>query len=248
MRPRKIRIAVLAALAGAPFAGATTIVPLTFEELVRQAGVVVEGTVIDMQVGTRGADLAPAAAPEGAGGPGAPRGVGVEGTGRMLFTEVTLAVETEIVGSAGPEVRFFLAGGADGGERAIVFGMPQFEIGGRYVVFLRPDFEATNVPLVGVHQGFFERVQDPRSGRDALIDAAGDFVLGIEGGRVALRHNPERASRAAPRLAPPPVPEPGSAVETRLSPEVERYYSSPEPPMPPEEFFAAVRTVKGGQP
>ena len=109
---------------------------------------------------------------------------------------------------------------------------------------LRPDFENTNVPVVGVSQGFFEIASDPATGQEMLLNADGDIVLGIEGNRLALRHNPARARARTPKLGPAPVPERGSDVQTRISPQVERYWKSTESPMAPGDFLETVRTMK----
>jgi hypothetical protein len=231
----------------ARLASATTIVPLRFDEVVRQAGLVVEGTVTEIRVWPTGADLPPAPqAAVSALSPTAPIGAGVEG-GRSLFTEVTLRVGSQIGGDPAPEIRFTLAGGSKDGESFKVFGMPEFEVGGRYIVMLRPDYEQTNVPVVGVSQGFFEVASDPATGGERLLNADGDILLAIENGRVVLRHNPARSGSHNARLGPAPVPETGSAVMARTSPEVERYWASKEEPLAPESFLDAVRAMKGVQ-
>ena len=202
-------IVLVSLLVGIQVAQATTIVPLRFDEVVQQAGVVVVGTVTDLQVRTTGADLPPVPESDVSHSPTAPISAGVEGGG-TLFTEVTLSVDRQVGGNVGPEIRFTLAGGSTGGETVIVFGMPRFEVGRRYVLMLRPDFENTNVPVVGVSQGFFEIASDPATGQEMILNADGDIVLGIEGDHVALRYNPARARARTPHLGPAPVPERGS--------------------------------------
>ena len=236
-------------LVGVPTAVASTIVPLRFDEMVRQAGTAVEGVVVDIQVRSTGADL-PAHEPDdprGAAPPAAPRSAGVEG-GKMLFTEVTLSVEHRIFGSTDQEIRFILAGGTDGLDTVTVHGMPSFEVGGRYVVFLRPDFQRTNVPVVGVAQGFFEVVRDPLAGQEMILDHNGNIVIGLEAERAIVRHNPDRAPARTPRLAAPPVPEKGSGVLVLTSAAVERYWLSESGMMSPTDFHAAVRAMREDQP
>jgi hypothetical protein len=235
---------VLLLLPGAvPVAKATTIVPLRFDEVVRQAGVILEGTVTGIQVRTTGADLPPAPPRAVPASATAPISAGVEG-GRTLFTEVTIRVDRQVGGAAGPEIRLTLAGGSAGGETVVVHGMPEFEIGGRYVLLLRPDFARTNVPVVGVSQGWFEIVRDPVSGAERLLNADGAVVLGVEGGRLAVRRDAVRVDRRSPRLGPPPVPEAGSGVRSGTHPQVERYWASPATPMTPGAFLDAVRAMK----
>lgn len=234
-------IVLVALLGGIQSAGATTIVPLPFDEVVQQAGVVVEGTVTDMRVLTRGAEMTPAPERAVPASPGAPIGVGVEG-GKRLFTEVTLRVDRQVGGTLAPEIRFTLAGGSSEGETVVVFGMPEFKVGERYVLLLRPDFERTNVPIVGVSQGYFRITQDPATHTERLLNADGDIVLGIEGDRVALRHNPD--SVRTPQPGPAPILETGAGVEPRITPQVERYWASAEAPMLPKAFLDAVRAMK----
>lgn len=234
-------------LGGVPTAQATTIAPLRFDELVQRAGVVVQGTVIDVRVLPTGTGPPPAEESNVPSSPDAPISAGVEG-GRMLYTEVALQVDRRVGDPVGPEIRFTLAGGRTEDESFIVFGMPRFEIGGRYILLLRRDFERTNVPVVGVSQGFFQIVRDPATDRDMLLDADGNIVLNIEDDRVALRHNPARARPRTPRLGPAPVPEEGSHFRPGLSPRVERYWLSTESPMLPGAFLDTVRVMKEEQP
>lgn len=235
-------IVLAALLAAIPAAEATTIAPLRFDEVVRQAGIVVQGTVTDLQVRSTGAALTPAPESAAPTAPGAPVGVGVEG-GRTLFTEITLRVEDQIGGTLGPEVRFTMAGGSSEDATVVVFGMPQFKVGERYMLLLRPDYERTNVPIVGVFQGYFRITADPATGKERLLNADGDIVLGIEGDRVALRHNPESARARTPQPGPAPTPE-AEGAGSQTTPQVERYWASAETPMLPGAFLDAVRAMK----
>jgi hypothetical protein len=234
-------------LCGMAAAYATTLVPMRFDEMVSAAGLVVEATVTDIRTRTTGAILPPAPESSAPSSPTAPVAVGVEG-GRKLFTEVTLQVNRQVGGSPASEIRLILAGGASGSDRHVVFGMPQFEMGESYVLLLRPDFERTNVPVVGVSQGFFRISRDPGSGQEMLLNAEGDIVLAVEGDRLATRHNPARAARQTPQLAAAPVPEDGSGVSSGISPRVERYWASTETPIPPGAFLDAVQAMKEARP
>lgn len=249
MRFLAVRLAIVccALLGAVPAAQTTTIVPLRFDEVVQRAGVVVEGTVVDVRVRPTGADLPQAPDAVAPASPIAPVGLGVEG-GSTLFTEVTLRVDNRIGGHDAPEIRFTIAGGTADDATVTVFGMPSFHLGGRYILMLRPDYEHTNVPVVGVSQGFFEIVSDPGTGQDLVLNADGDIVVGIEGDRVALRRNPSLARTRGPQLGPAPVPDAASDVQSATSPEVERYWASTEAPMHPAAFLDAVRTMKEGSP
>lgn len=249
---------VFVAILIAPPVASTTIEPLDFEEVVQQAGLVVEGTVIDARVLATGSNIrveraknhtAPLPQSEDAtttegGSLERPQSVGVEG-GRMLFTEITMSVDAEIIGDPGSSIiRFRVAGGTDGQVTAVVFGMPTFEVGKRYLVFLQPEFEMTNIPIVGVNQGFFEIARLDEV--EMLINVDGDIVIGVEHGQVLLKHNPDRWGGHARHLADAPMPATGSDVRARTSPQVQRYWSSTEPPMSRESFAEAVLAARGG--
>lgn len=251
-------LVVLVALAGAHPGYATSIVELEFDQIVDRSEVVVEGVVVGTANQYTGSDIRTvksksSAAPATNAGtsadvdPAAPQALGVEG-GRMLFTEVTLAVSQEIAGSVGSTVTFRVAGGSDEDGSVIVFGMPRFEIGERYVVFLRTGFESTGAPIVGVNQGFFRVAHLADTGEEALLNIDGDILLGVEGNRFVTRRNPDGPTARQPRMVDPPVPAPGSGVTPRAGRRAARYWSSNEPPMSLEALVTAVRAVEEGRP
>jgi hypothetical protein len=245
----------------------TVIEPLDFDTIVEQSGVVIEGTVVDLQTFSTGSDIrdelpkqhvAPKAPPETVPEDSkeetastdlddadwsAPQGLEVEG-GKMLFTEVTMAVEKNIVGDVGSSVTFHIAGGEDDNVKAVVYGMPDFEINKRYIVFLRSDFKNSAVPITGVNQGFFEVVKDEATGEDILLNANGNIVVSVENNRVVVKQNPQRTARITLQMGPAPVPAPGSDVQVEVSPEAARYWLSKEPPMPVNDFIDAVERAK----
>jgi hypothetical protein len=173
--------------------------------------------------------------------------VGVEG-GQMIFTRVTLEVEEELKGAAGGQLVFEIAGGQLGNRAAIVADMPTFSRGQRYLLFLRDGYEAAADPIVGINQGFFEIVSDPTLQQDVMLDAKGDFVVGIDGENVRVRRNSARATRPEPRLGPAPVPEGGAKAgmtSARTSPEVLSYWQSSERPLSLQGFRQAVAAAQG---
>lgn len=248
-------LACLASLAGGLPAAATTLKPVDFDDLVARSARIVQGTVTDLRSMSVGTDLAhdgeavatraprsPSDTSPKARSDAAPQAVGTEG-GRRIVTEVTLEVEDTLAGKAGGSLSFRVAGGRDGERRLVVFGQPRFEIGHRYLLFLRPGFEASADPLVGARQGVFEIVEGP-DGEEVVLDGDGHFVVGIENGRVLRRLNPDRVEGAVPRLAPGPTPDPGVEVESTVSPEMARFWLSEEPAMTPAELTAAVHTLR----
>lgn len=243
-------------------ARASTVKNLSFTERVRQAGLIVRGRVVRLEALLRGTapdegrerpekeSASPRVAAGGDAEAGvaalAPESVGIE-NGSMIFTRVTIEVEEEMKGVGGREVVFEVAGGVLGGRAAIVHGMPRFQQGGRYMLFLRPGYENAGDPVVGVDQGFFEVVRDETLGADVILDAAGDFVVGIENDQVVSRRNDARADRPATQLGPAPVPDSGAVdkASVKTSPEVLRYWQSSVAPMSAQIFRQAILTATG---
>ena len=252
---------------------ATTVYPLGFNDLVAGADSVVIGTVVDLQVRSMGQSAASAGSSESSApmqepeqsqedsddsltgstaatteSPGAPVSAGVEG-GLMLFTRVTLSVENAVSGGSGAgTISFDVAGGNNGEVEVTVFGMPSFEMGKKYMVFLNHKYEETKVPVVGVNQGFFEVIVDEQSGEESLRTTAGDIVVSVEGDTVVVQRGPDNAANPEAELTPPPVPDGGHAdVQASMSNEVARYWQAAEAPMRLTDFVSAVRSAKEGE-
>lgn len=257
MRPWLVGLSILAFLMSSS-ALATTVEPMTFSRMVDESEMVIEGTVVDLWVTATGTAKreprdkvhAPPKTPAGeerkARAAESPQALGVEG-GRMLFTWVTMNVDEEIVGHAGARVSFRVAGGSDGQVKVVVHGLPGFKVGMRYIVFLRHGFEQTADPVVGVNQGYFAIVHDREQRRDVLLNAKGDVVLGVAGDRLITRFNRASAEGPTPRLGPPPVPDAGSGIHSRISPEVARYWLSTDEPITKEEFLSTIRAERERQ-
>jgi hypothetical protein len=238
-------------------AGASNVKHLSFAECVSQAALIVQGRVVSLEVVSKGPSLERSAAEKEASSPRAPgagaavglgpapEAAGIEGGG-MIVTRVTLAVEEEIKGVGGRELVFEIAGGVLGGRAAIVHGMPTFDAGQRYLLFLRPGYEDFADPIVGVHQGFFEVVRDASAGEDVILDSRGDFVVAVESDQVRVRRNAARSTRPGPQLGPAPVPAAGVGAPftaAKTSPEVLSYWQSSERPMSLQGFRQAIAAV-----
>jgi hypothetical protein len=237
-------------------ASSSTIEPLGVQEILQRSDMAFEGTVVSLETLSRGVNVArdqqpkvnEAPAVEASGGsagasPAQPGGLGVEG-GRMLFTRVTLAVDRELFGAVPDSVVFDIAGGSEGDRQVIVHGMPEFELGKRYVVFLRPDYRDVADPIVGVNQGYFEVVE--AAGQEALMNINGDLVLGIAADAFVVRRGPDGGTRPGPSLAAAPTPEPDSGVVSDTSPEVLRYWTSEEPGMTVDMFASQIIATREG--
>lgn len=240
---------------------ATTLRYVGFDDLVARSSTIVQGRVVKLEgMWGKGKDLAKrtgskeshspaqnsanAVALSAASTSSKPVGVGVEG-GRMIFTRVTLQTISSIKGQAASTVEFVMAGGTVEGRSAMVAGMPKFDMGQNYLVFLREGYAVSANPVVGVNQGFFRVVQDA-SGREIMLDANSDHVIGIQGDRVLSRRNPNGASAVQspePRLVGPPTPDdPG--VRVSVSPELNAATNFVATPMSLDHFVGAIRSMQ----
>lgn len=141
---------------GAPL-GATTILRKDVVQLVDEAEAVVVGEVVAVE-------SMPTA------------------DGSFAFTFVTLQIERTLKGVvAEAKLTLRLAGGEVGGEVFTVEGMPRFEMGHRYVLFVADNGRAA-VPIVGWTQGQLELVKHPRSGEEILLDTNGQALAGLRAG------------------------------------------------------------------
>src|SRR5438477_3029835 len=126
-------------------AGATTVVPPTFEEMADRADLVFVGKVIDSKAEWR-----------------------VAGTNQVIFTYVEFRTEEILKGTAAASVRLRFLGGTVGGTTLEVGGVPQFKAGDRVLLFV----EGNGVqfcPLVGVYHGKFGVRRDAKSSRDIVL-------------------------------------------------------------------------------
>jgi hypothetical protein len=246
-----------------------TVEPLDFNQLVAHTELAVEATVVDIQVFEGGfskpakpakestppveetaagqADIENAAAPADQDPPALaqPESIVTEG-GQMLFTDVTLAVDQKLFGdAAGDEITIRLAGGSNGKVRVTVAGMPQFELDGRYILFLRPGFENYADPITGIDQGFFQIVPSSDGTQDLLLNASGNIVTGVQNDRIMVRVNPEKIGATTMKLGPPPEPDSGVVTSFGTSSDVAGFYDEQIPPMPVDDFITQVSAAKG---
>lgn len=144
-RLRRASVVLTVALGLTSSAGATTYLPVTFQELVTEADVIFVGDVVDLRpyvLRTR--------------------------TGTIVKTRVTFRVADALYGTTSIlEVFDFLGGEADGIGMAVE-GMPKFAVGDRRVVFARR--KPSLNPIVGFTQGLL-RVQRDGNGVDRIVTA-----------------------------------------------------------------------------
>lgn len=175
---RRLVWSLFAVLAGlsALVADATTLLKKEAAQLVDESEAILVGTVVDLQsVATADASFA--------------------------FTFVTIKVERLLKGSTGEsELTLRLAGGDLGDEVIEVDGVPRFELGRRYLLFVADNGRAA-VPLVGWVQGRLEMVRHPLSGEEIVVDHLGRAVAGLSRGAWAsssLAMSPEGFLASSP--------------------------------------------------
>jgi hypothetical protein len=118
---------------------ATVILPIEFRELVATAPVIVHGQVVDVRA-------------EWADGR------------RSVETFVTVAVTEYLKGDLGEQMIFRVPGGQLGRYRTIFVGAPEFREGDEVVLFLK--HSGPSYPyIIGLSQGAFRVVPEPRTGR-----------------------------------------------------------------------------------
>jgi len=108
-------LALVSALALAPFARATSVVPPTFSELVAESDAIYRARVTTVQA----------------------RRVAREDGSVVIKTFVTLAIEHTLKGPAQDGVTLEFLGGKIGDESLLVSGMPQFTVGERGIYFVQ---------------------------------------------------------------------------------------------------------------
>ena len=134
---------VVAACAVAAPVSATTVVPLTFDELVQNAREVFIGEVVSTH--SAYADTR---------------------EGRAIVTLVTFRVDDALKGGLQTQTSLEFLGGTIGDVTMAIAGMPEFRVGDRDVVFVGNRSEAS--PVVGMMQGRFRVMRDPIRGVDTV--------------------------------------------------------------------------------
>ncbi|NUN52927.1 MAG: hypothetical protein HUU06_09115 [Planctomycetaceae bacterium] len=158
---RGASLALLSLLALAAAGDATTIRPLPFREIARRADRIVVATVA---------------------GSSCRLGVGPAGIPRP-YTDWDLRDVAVLEGDVRTRNLLLpVVGGTVDGYRTTVHGTPEFEVGRRYVLFLKSGEPLTG--LVGWTQGVF-RLEPRPDGRDRVFTHDGAPVHSLEGGKVA---------------------------------------------------------------
>lgn len=152
---------------------ATTVVPPTFDQLVQQAELVFQGTVMDVKSVWEG-----------------------QGAQSHIETYVTFQVAENVKGDAGASYTIRMLGGKVGEDALIVDGAPRFEVGDREILFVEHNYDQF-VPLVGIAHGRFHVQSDEATGRDIIVNDEGEPVKNV----AKLGHE-EQSATAAEALSP----------------------------------------------
>ncbi len=157
-------------------ARATTVVPPTFDELVQEAQLIVQGTVTDVKSQFIG-----------------------EGSNRHIVTFVTVSVEDALKGDPGASYTFRMLGGTVGDETLEVSDAPKFKVGERDILFLENNGKQF-IPLVGIMHGRFHVDQDKQTGADIVLENNGNPLTNLDRlGRVDETKTAKAQSNAVER-------------------------------------------------
>ncbi len=150
---------------------ATTVIPPTFDQLVRDADFVFEGKVASTRSQWEG-----------------------EGAERNIFTYVTFNIEDALKGAPGATFTIRMLGGTVGDESAAVADGPRFKTGDHDVLFV--EHNGTQfIPLVGIMHGRF-RVEKDQSDRDVVAKDNGLLLS-----NVAMLGIDEKGAVSGPSLS-----------------------------------------------
>ena len=155
MKSVKPFLAAICALFVFQTAHATTVIPPNFDELVDQAQLIFQGTVIDTQSQWAG-----------------------EGGNRRIVTYVTFKVEEAIKGDPGATYTLRMLGGTVDGQTMEVTDAPKFKTGDRDIVFVENN-GSQFIPLVGIMHGRFKLEKDKVTGREVITSNGGRPVKDV---------------------------------------------------------------------
>lgn len=149
------RLAALCLLSASGAVRATTIIPPSFDRLVKSADYVVRATVKSVTSEWRPDPTNPGS--------------------RFIATLVELDVHEVIKGSPPSPLVLDLVGGRIGDQELRVDGAPRFAVGRENILFIRGNGRQI-VPLVGMKHGQFPVRRDPHTGADQVLQSNGRLL------------------------------------------------------------------------
>lgn len=141
-------------------AGATTVIPVTDDEMVRRAAHIVEGVVRSVE-SKWNADKS------------------------QIHTFINIDVIKQIKGEFDKdqvEIQLRVLGGTVGDITMVIVDAPSFEVNEKVVLFLRPNFEHWLFPVVGFNQGKLRIETDPKTAKEIIPErnrTKDDFIADI---------------------------------------------------------------------
>jgi hypothetical protein len=133
----------VALVLSAPTMSATTVLPMTFDEVLAEATTVVRGEVVDVRSDWR--DRQPGSGP--------------------IVTFVTVRVQQTLKGGPSTQMLLEFLGGTVGDRTLTVADMPEFRVGDRDILFIN-DVGRPASPIVGFFVGRFPIRVDAFTGRE----------------------------------------------------------------------------------
>jgi hypothetical protein len=202
MRPLSKFFLVLAGILS--FARATTVVPPSFAELVREADAIYRGRVTAVESRRVERSDAP---------------------GGVIKTFVTVAIERVLKGAEKTEVTLEFLGGTVGDESMSVSGMPKFVVGSREIVFVQKN-GVQFCPLVALMHGRYRVLKDEATAREHVARDNGLLLTDAAEVQQPMQYLPDsvRAASAATHRERALTPE---AFEASITAEVKRNAPSP---------------------
>jgi antitoxin (DNA-binding transcriptional repressor) of toxin-antitoxin stability system len=155
MKKIRLLLVIVTATLVPKSAPATTVIPPSFDELVQQAQLIFQGTVINVQSHWAG-----------------------EGQQRRIVSDVTFRVEEPIKGAPGASYTLSMLGGTVDGESMGVADAPRFKQGDRDILFVENN-GSQFIPLVGIMHGRFRLLRDKANGREFVTTNAGEPVADL---------------------------------------------------------------------
>ena len=155
MKKRHSLLLAAALITSLNVARGTTVIPPSFDQLVRQAEVIFQGAVTDVRSQWVG-----------------------EGAQRHIVSYVTFNVEDGIKGDAGQSYAIRMDGGTVGEDSMGISDAPTFKVGDREILFVENNGTQV-IPLVGLMHGRFH-VERDQTGLDVVTRNQGEPLKNVD--------------------------------------------------------------------
>jgi hypothetical protein len=99
--------------------------------------------------------------------------------GRVIHTYVRFQVLRTLKGDPRDSITLRLLGGQVGGDGMMIPGMPSFEVGSTYILFIAQNGRAF-CPLVGIMHGSYRVVKDEATGTERVVRANGEPLQSVD--------------------------------------------------------------------